>query len=139
MTVHEVMILASIIEREVKIPEERPMISAVFHNRLNLGRALESCATVEYVLGMHKPRLSQEDLQVPSPYNTYLHRGLPPGPICNPGEAAIRAALYPADVDYLYFVSEGNGRHIFSRSLEEHVRAKHRVRREARRGENGGP
>jgi UPF0755 protein len=132
MTVHEVMTLASIIEREVMHPEERTIISGIFHNRLKLNRALESCATVEYVLGEHKPRLTQEDLQVPSPYNTYLHRGLPPGPICNPGQAAIHAALYPDDVDYLYFVSQGNGRHIFSKSLEEHVRAKHRVRREMR-------
>ena len=128
-SVQEVVTLASIIEREVGVPEERSIISAVFHNRMRLGRALESCATVEYALGLHKSRLTDEDLQVQSPYNTYLYTGLPPGPICNPGQASIEAALYPADVDYLYFVSKGNGRHIFSRSLEEHVRAKWRVKR----------
>ncbi|UCE18014.1 MAG: endolytic transglycosylase MltG [Gemmatimonadota bacterium] len=135
LSVREVLTLASIIEREVMVPEERPIISAVFHNRLKLGRALESCATVEYALGIHKPRLTEEDLQVQSPYNTYVYAGLPPGPICNPGKASIEAALYPADVDYLYFVSEGNGRHIFSRSLEEHTRAKWRVRRNTRNEE----
>lgn len=128
-SVQQVLTLASIIEREVMVPEERSIISAVFHNRLKLGRALESCATVEYALGIHKPRLSEEDLAVRSPYNTYLHPGLPPGPIGNPGQASIEAALYPADVDYLYFVSEGNGHHIFSRSLEEHARAKRSIRR----------
>ena len=128
-SIQEVLTLSSIIEREVMVQEERPIISAVFHNRLELGRALESCATVEYALGVHKSRLTEEDLQVQSPYNTYLYAGLPPGPICNPGKASIEAALYPADVDYLYFVSEGNGRHIFSRSLEEHVRAKRRVKK----------
>jgi UPF0755 protein len=139
MSVHQSVTLASLVEREVKVPEERAIISAVFHNRLKLGRALESCATVEYALGVHKPRLTEEDLKAPSPYNTYLHPGLPPGPICSPGKAAVEAALYPADVDYLYFVSEGNGRHIFSRSLEEHTRAKHRVRREARNRKNREP
>lgn len=128
-SLQEILTLASIIEKEVKVAEERPAISAVFHNRLKLGRALESCATVEYALGVHKPRLSEEDLQVQSPYNTYLHTGLPPAPICSPGKASIEAALYPADVDYLYFVSAGNGHHIFSRTLEEHARAKRRVKR----------
>ena len=138
-SLHDVLTLASIIEREVMVPEERPIISAVFHNRLKLGRALESCATVEYALGFHKQRLSEDDLNVQSPYNTYLHNGLPPGPICSPGAASIEAALSPADVDYLYFVSEGNGRHIFSRSLEEHTRAKRRVKRALQGVSEGRP
>ena len=128
-SVHQVVILASIVEREAQVVEERPIISGVFHRRLKLGRALESCATVEYALGVHKDRLTKEDLTVSSPYNTYLHHGLPPGPIANPGRASILAALYPADVEYLYFVARGDGTHIFSRTNREHARAKQRVRR----------
>jgi len=126
---HETVILASIIEKEAVLDSERPLISSVFLNRLQLGRPLESCATVLFVLGKHKSRLLYRDLEVDSPYNTYLHRGLPPGPICNPGRASLAAALYPSDTKYLYFVAKGDGSHEFSRSLNEHVRAKRRYQR----------
>ena len=126
---HESVILASIIEKEAILDRERPMISAVFLNRIELGRPLESCATVLFVLGKHKSRLLYRDLEVNSPYNTYRHRGLPPGPICNPGRASLAAALYPSDTNYLYFVAKGDGSHVFSRSLNDHVRAKRRFQR----------
>jgi len=113
----EAVTLASIIEREAKKPEERPLIAAVFHNRLNKGMKLESCATVQYVLGKVKPVLTIEDLKVKSPYNTYLNKGLPPGPICSPGEASIKAALYPADVPYYYFVAKKRSFPCFQRNL----------------------
>ena len=125
LSLHQVVILASIVEREARIETERPIISAVFQRRLAYNRRLESCATVEYALGVHKTRLTNADLQVDSPFNTYRHHGLPPGPIGNPGLASILAILYPAETDYLYFVARGDGGHIFSRTNEEHERAKH--------------
>lgn len=128
-TRHETVILASIIEKEAVLDSERVLISSVFLNRLELGRQLESCATVLFVLGKHKSRLLYRDLEVNSPYNTYLHRGLPPGPICNPGRASLAAALYPSDTGYLYFVARGGGSHEFSRSLNDHNRAKRRYQR----------
>lgn len=123
----QIVILASIIEGEAGLDNERPLVSAVFHNRIRLGRALESCATVEYVLPKHKERLTLEDIRVSSPYNTYEHVGLPPAPICCPGRKSILAALYPARMDYLYFVSRGDGGHVFSRTAEEHARAKQAI------------
>lgn len=129
MTLHDVVALASIIEREAQLASERDIISGVFHNRLRIGRRLESCATVQYILGKPKAVLLDRDLQIPSPYNTYLHAGLPPGPICSPGAAALHAALYPASVPYLYFVARGDGSHIFSKSNREHVNAKNRIKR----------
>lgn len=124
MTVHQVITLASLIEREAKTDDERSLISGVFHNRLALGRPLESCATVAYILPERRERLTYADLSTPSPYNTYLHVGLPPGPICNPGIASVDAALYPAQTRYLYFVSRGDGTHEFTRTASEHYRAK---------------
>ncbi len=124
LTPFEVLTLASIIEKEAAVAEERPIISSVYHNRLRLGMKLDACPTVRYVLG--KPpneRLLFVDLEVASPYNTYRNAGLPPGPICSPGLASIRAALYPADTDYLYFVSKGDGTNYFSRTKQEHDRA----------------
>ncbi len=129
MTVHQVVTLASIIEKEAQVPEERPLISAVFHRRLKLGMPLQADPTVIYALGGRKRKLSKADTRVNSPYNTYLHRGLPPGPICNPGRGSILAALYPAKVDYLYFVAKGDGTHIFTKSLNAHINAKNRVKR----------
>lgn len=126
MSPHETVILASIIEKEAVLDRERPIISSVFLNRLQRNRPLESCATVLFVLGKHKSRLLYRDLEVKSPYNTYLHRGLPPGPICNPGRGSLKAALQPADTNYLYFVARGDGSHAFTRSLVEHNRAKRR-------------
>lgn len=124
MTTVEVVTLASIIEREAKKPEERALVSAVFHNRLKKGMALQSCATVQYALGENKPVLYNIDLQVDSPYNTYKHPGLPPGPIACPGEESIKAALFPEDVSFLYFVAKPDGSHSFSNTLAEHNAAK---------------
>jgi UPF0755 protein len=114
-TFPEIIILASIIEKETSAPEERTLISAVFHNRLKAKRPLQSDPTVIYALGeTFDGNLKKEHLRIDSPYNTYRYRGLPPGPIGNPGKKAIHAALYPADVDYLYFVSRNDGTHEFS-------------------------
>ena len=123
-TFYEIIILASIIEKETSASEERTLISAVFHNRLKAKRPLQADPTVIYALGeVFDGNLKKEHLRVDSPYNTYRYRGLPPGPIGNPGREAIQAALYPADVDYFYFVSQNDGTHEFSSSLEEHNRA----------------
>jgi UPF0755 protein len=119
----EAVTIASLVEREAVVDEERSLIAAVFYNRLAQNKRLESCATVQYILGKTKERLLHSDLRTPSPYNTYLHVGLPPGPIASPGAASLRAALYPAEVDYLFFVSRGNGTHHFSSTYEEHLRA----------------
>lgn len=132
ITPHQAVILASIVEKEAMVEYERPLIASVFLRRLRLGYPLQSCATVLYAMGKHKAHITERDLSFPSPYNTYLHRGLPPGPICNPGRASIMAVLHPAREDYLYFVSKGDGTHIFSRSYREHLRAKRMARRNRR-------
>lgn len=123
----QVLILASIVEKEAQIPEEFPAIAGVFLNRLKRGLPLQSCATVEFILPEHKERLSLDDLKTPSPYNTYLHQGLPPGPICNPGRTALAAVLFSARHNYLFFVSKGDGSHIFSSTAAEHEAAMRRV------------
>lgn len=132
MTADEVIILASIIERETALPEERAIVSSVFHNRLKSAnpelKKLQSCATVQYILyntqGKMKENLSDEDTKINHPYNTYLFEGLPPGPICSPGLAAIEAALYPdEESEYLFFVAKGDGSHEFSKTLAEHLEA----------------
>jgi UPF0755 protein len=129
----EVIILASLVEAEAQREDDRAIIAGVLMNRLELGRRLECDATVQYALGDNrKERLSYEDLQIESEYNTYLHDGLPPGPICNPGEASIRAAMEPAEVPYLYYVARSDGSHIFSRTFAEHQAATARVRRDRR-------
>ncbi len=122
----ETVVLASLIEKEAKLNEERPVIASVFINRLKKSIRLECCATVEYILPEHKPTLTYADLKTPSRYNTYLHPGLPPGPICNPGRASLRAALKPALTDYFYFVAQGDGSHKFSKTLADHIQAKNR-------------
>jgi len=119
----EVVICASIVEREAKVPDEFPRIAGVFMNRLRRRLPLQSCATVEYLLPERKGRLSVEDTKLESPYNTYLHPGLPPGPICSPGRRALAAALAPERHDYLFFVARGDGTHIFSRTAAEHAAA----------------
>jgi UPF0755 protein len=135
MTPHEVLTLASIIEAESRVPEERARISSVYHNRLRRRMRLEADPTVAYAMGGYKGRLLYADLEIDSPYNTYRRRGLPPGPICSPGEASIRAALYPdSTADDLYFVARGDGSHIFSTTLKEHNAAVQKVRREQRLG-----
>jgi len=126
MSVREAVILASLIEKETAIPEERPLVSAVFHNRLRIGMKLDCDPTIIYGLKLednYSGRLLSRDLKFASPYNTYIHAGLPPGPICNPGRASLEAALYPASNNYLYFVAQGDGSHRFSRTLSEHLRA----------------
>ena len=133
LTLHDAVTLASIVEREAVVAEERPIIAAVFHRRLRLDRLLESCATVEFALGVHKKRLTNEDLRVKSDYNTYLHRGLPPGPIGNPGASSLRATVFPSDTNFLYFVARGDGRHVFSRTHSEHREAKRVIRLHERR------
>ena len=128
LSLHQAVTLASIVEREAVAVEEQPIISGVFQRRLKLNRRLESCATINYALGTTKKRLTYADLEVDSPFNTYRHHGLPPGPISNPGRTAILAVLYPAKTEYLYFVARGDGTHIFSRTNKEHERAKRRVK-----------
>ncbi len=127
-TEKEIVILASIIEKEARVDNERTVISSVFHNRLKKKWMLESCATVQYAIGEHKLILTYRDLEINSPYNTYLNRGLPPGPICNPGEASLKAALYPDDSDVLFFIANGDGTHRFSRYLSEHNRKKIKIK-----------
>ena len=124
--------LASLIEKETGQAEERDLISAVFHNRLQMGMPLQCDPTVIYGLvreGAYQGRLSRADLAHPSPYNTYVHRGLPPGPIANPGAESLRAARCPGDNDFIYFVSMNTGRHHFSRTLREHQAAVQKYQR----------
>jgi len=128
LTRHQAITLASIVEREAVVQQERPLIAGVFLGRLEKGMMLESCPTVEYALGYHKAHLDNDDLQVDSPYNTYKYPGLPPGPIANPGQAAIQATLFPVRTDYLYFMARGDGTHIFSRNNQQHEAAKRSVR-----------
>ncbi|MFH1874237.1 MAG: endolytic transglycosylase MltG [Pseudomonadota bacterium] len=127
----EVITLASIVEKETGLADERPVIASVFLNRLKNNIALQSDPTVIYGLSNFDGNLRKQDLANPHPYNTYVHAGLPPGPICNPGQASIEAVLYPAQTHYLYFVSKNDGSHEFSRTLEEHNRAvqKYQMRR----------
>ncbi len=122
--INEVIILASIIEREALVSKDRPIISGVFQNRLKIGMPLQSCATIQYILGEQKPALSTADTQIKSPYNTYIHAGLPPTPICSPGIESINAALWPENTDYLFFLAKGDGSHVFSLTYEEHLRNK---------------
>lgn len=124
----EVVILASIVEKEALAPAERARIAGVFLNRLNRRLPLQSCATVEFLLPERKSQLSLDDLKIASPYNTYLHSGLPPGPICSAGRAALAAAFSPEKHDYIFFVARGDGTHIFSRTAAEHDAAVQRRR-----------
>lgn len=124
----EIVIMASLVEMEARKAEERPVIAGVFYNRIRLHYRLESCATVQYVLGSHR-RLYYKDLKVDSSYNTYIHYGLPPGPIANPGLASLQAAVHPEQVKYLYFVAKPDGTHIFSKDYREHLRAQKQVDR----------
>jgi UPF0755 protein len=123
MTENEVLTLASIIEKEALYDRERPLISAVYHNRLKKGMKLKADPTVLYGVNKDSRRIGYKDLRRHTPYNTYIIDGLPPGPIASPGIESIKAALYPADVDYLFFVSKNDGTHYFSRTGKEHERA----------------
>lgn len=131
---HQVVTLASIVEKEVRKGEERPIVSAVYHNRLRIGQALQADPTIQYALGRRRPgRVLYRDLNVVSPYNTYRRTGLPPGPIASPGAASLEAALYPADVPFRYFVAHPDGHHEFRNTYAEHLKAIQFVREVARR------
>ena len=125
LSLHEVVTLASIVEKETARPEERPVVAAVYENRLALGMALQCDPTVIYALqerGKYTGNLRREDLALDSPYNTYRYAGLPPGPIVSLGKASLESVVHPADVDYLYFVSRNDGSHAFTRTFDEHSR-----------------
>jgi UPF0755 protein len=125
LSIRQLVTLASIVEKETARPEERPVVAAVYENRLRLGMPLQCDPTVIYALvraGHYDGNLHKADLSVDSPYNTYRYPGLPPGPIASPGRASIEAAASPATTDYLYFVSRNDGSHEFARTLEEHNR-----------------
>jgi UPF0755 protein len=139
----EILTLASIVEGEAVLDSERETIAAVYHNRLKKRMPLQADPTIQYIIADGPRRLLKRDLQIDSPYNTYKYRGLPPGPINNPGIRSLAACLNPAKVDYLYFVARGDGSHIFSRTLNEHLRAKaefdkyRRAIRRQRKANNG--
>lgn len=135
-TMHEVVTLASIIEKETGAPQERPLISSVFHNRLKKGMLLQTDPTVIYGKKGDKSNITREDLRKWTPYNTYVNRGLPIGPIANPGREALIASVEPAQSDYIFFVSKNNGTHYFSATLAEHNRAVQRFQRDAKAREN---
>lgn len=149
LTVRQVMTLASLVEKETAVPEERPLVAAVYLNRLRIGMPLQADPTVIYALtreNQYDGNLTRQNLQFDSPYNTYRYPGLPPGPIAAPGRASIEAVLQPAEVDYLYFVSRNDGSHVFARTLAEHNRnvrewqvEYHRRRRLQQRQETQAP
>jgi UPF0755 protein len=125
LTVREAVTVASLVEKETAVPDERPVVAAVYLNRKRIGMPMQADPTVIYALqlaGRYDGNIRREDLQVDSPYNTYRYPGLPPGPIASPGRAALEAVAKPADSDYLYFVSRNDGSHVFARTLDEHNR-----------------
>jgi UPF0755 protein len=130
---HQLVTLASIVEKETSDPAERAVIAGVFYNRLRKNMRLQSDPTTIYGLEHFDGNLTRADLQQETPYNTYVISGLPPGPICNPGRAALEAALHPAEVPYYYFVSKNDGTHHFSRNLQEHNRAVYRYQKRKRK------
>jgi peptidoglycan lytic transglycosylase G len=146
LTIHQAVTLASIVEKETAKPEERPLVSVVYQNRLRIGMALQCDPTVIYAMelaGRYNGNIRKEDLAIDSRFNTYRYPGLPPGPIASPGRASLDAAVHPADSDYLYFVSRNDGSHEFARTLDEHNRnvQKYQVQyfRDRKAGRSGGP
>jgi UPF0755 protein len=125
---NDLVTMASIVEKEARVPEERPVIAAVYYNRLRRGMLLQADPTVQYALGHHVGRVLYKDLAVQSPYNTYVHKGLPPGPVASPGVASLAAAANPANVPYLYFVASRDGHHEFRMTLQQHTSAIRQVR-----------
>jgi UPF0755 protein len=125
---NDLVTMASIVEREARVAEERPVIAAVYYNRLRRGMRLQADPTVQFALGHHVGRVLYKDLEVQSPYNTYINKGLPPGPIASPGVASLAAAAHPANVPYLYFVASRDGHHEFRMTLQEHTTAIRQVR-----------
>lgn len=132
-TVHNLLTLASIIESESKAEDELGKIASVYTNRYKIGMRLQADPTIIYGMGGLKRHLTIGDYKFPSRYNTYLYKGFPPTPICSPGMKSIMAALYPDSTNYLYFVADGTGRHVFNRSYEQHLRDTYRIRRELKR------
>lgn len=139
LTERELVTLASIVEKEARVAEERPVIAGVYLNRLEIGMLLQADPTVQFALDSVRARLLYRDIEqvADNPYNTYTHAGLPPGPIASPGEAALRATLEPADVPFLFFVARPDGSHEFTRTEREHINAKNRIRRERDAAERG--
>jgi UPF0755 protein len=123
MSRNDAMALASIVEKEAKLPEERPVIAAVYLNRLKAGMLLQADPTVQYAIGHHVARVLYKDLTIDSPYNTYRYRGLPPGPIASPGKPSMVAAVFPAAVPYLFFVAYPDGHHEFTKNFSAHAKA----------------
>jgi UPF0755 protein len=128
MTRHEVVTLASIIEAEVRYRPDRPYVSAVYHNRLRRRMALQADPTINYAYGRRLRRVWEKNLQIRSPYNTYLHPGLPPGPISQPSDSSLYAALDPAPAGFIYFVAQPDGKHVFSETYADHLAAIRRAR-----------
>ncbi|MBI5037143.1 MAG: endolytic transglycosylase MltG [Candidatus Kerfeldbacteria bacterium] len=124
MSIYEIVTLASIIEKEVRSDDDRAIASGIFYARLEQGVALQSDATVNYVTGKQALQPTLEDLETDNPYNTYKHQGLPPGPICNPSLSALRAAVYPAETEYFYFLTKPDGSTVFSVTYDEHLENK---------------
>ena len=122
LSVPQWVTLGSLVEKEALRESDRPLISSVFMNRLKIGQPLQSCATIQFLLPTPKEKLYDKDLQIPSPYNTYLHAGLPPGPIANPGHASLQAVLHPTQSDMLYFVAKKDGYHAFAKTYAEHLK-----------------
>jgi UPF0755 protein len=133
LSLEDSLILASIVEREAVLPQERPMIAAVYLNRLKKGMRLQADPTTQYALGHWKKGLTRSDLQNPSPFNTFMHRGLPPAPICSPGLGSFQAVLRPAVTKALYFVADTTGGHVFSETNEEHSNARMQYKRNLRK------
>ncbi len=132
-SLHQIVTLASLVEEEAQLDPERGLVAGVLKNRLERGMRLECDATVQYALGKHRRRLTYSDLQIDSPYNTYRYAGMPPGPISSPGLDCLRAALKPAQTEYLFYVARGDGSHIFSRTYQEHLAAIRQVREQSER------
>lgn len=133
LSLEDSLILASIVEREAVLKQERPMIAAVYLNRLSRGMRLQADPTTQYALGHWKKGLTKSDLQNPSPFNTYMHKGLPPAPICSPGLESFQAVLSPAATKALYFVADTTGGHVFSETNEEHSNARQQYKRQLRK------
>jgi len=132
-TVHDLLTMASIIESESKAEDELGKIASVYTNRYKIGMRLQADPTIIYGMGGLNRHLTTDDYKFPSRYNTYLYKGFPPTPICSPGMKSIMAALYPDSTNYLYFVADGNGRHVFNRSYEQHLKDIYRIKRELRK------
>lgn len=127
-TIHQLITVASLVEKEAKFDDEKPIIASVIFNRLEQDMLLQIDASVQYILEEEKQRLLYKDLEVVSLYNTYLHKGLPPGPICNPGEKAVQAVLEPSETEYLFYFALEDGRHLFTKSYQEHLKKQEEVK-----------